>query len=146
MGVDIDKLEALAKAATPGPWEMKTLPTNRDFHYAASNNISSGMVCYGSAKDTAYIVAACNAVPELIAENRVLKGQVQRLEMRVADYIEERDTLVCTKYALEQQREWLAKKCEELSDDVEDSFMPYHIPAKKWIKRAEQATKGPESE
>lgn len=42
---------------------------------------------------------------------------------------------------LERQRDWLAKKCEELSDDPEDFFMPYNIPAKEWIERAEQATK-----
>ena len=42
---------------------------------------------------------------------------------------------------LEKQKNWLAKKCEDLFDDVENSFMPRHIPAKEWIKRAEQAAK-----
>lgn len=42
---------------------------------------------------------------------------------------------------LEQQKNWLAKKCEELFDDVENSFAPHHIPTKEWIERAEQATK-----
>ena len=143
MGVDTLKLEALAKAATPGPWEVddcnniRIAPKGRPI-VATIHDYEDYLP---RMTDAAYIVAACNALPALITENRILRERVQRLEMRVADYIEERDALVCTKYALEQQREWLAKKCEELSDDVEDSFMPYHIPAKEWIKRAEQATK-----
>ena len=39
---------------------------------------------------------------------------------------------------LERQRDWLAKKCEKLSEDF---FMPYNTPAKEWVERAEQATK-----
>ena len=42
---------------------------------------------------------------------------------------------------LEQQKNWLAKKCEDLSEDPEDLFMPYSVPAKEWMKRAEQAIK-----
>ena len=96
MSVDIEKLEALAKTATPGPWETETyviyarnergnlfpvaetiLPIDFDHTYTAHK------------KDAAYITAACNAVPELIAENRDLQKRVQELE---------------------KQRNWLAKK------------------------------------
>lgn len=42
---------------------------------------------------------------------------------------------------LERQRDWLAKKCEDLSDYLVDFFMPYSIPAETWIERAEQAAK-----
>lgn len=59
-------------------------------------------------------------VESLITENRRLQERVQKLE---------------------QQKNWLAKKCEDLSEDPEDLFMPYSIPAKEWIKRAEEATK-----
>ena len=113
MGVDIEKLEALAKAATPGPWKQG--PYVPDGIFSAE-----GMILFDDCtrrrnftNNIAYITAACNAVPELIARVR----------------------------ELERQREWLAKKCEELSDDVEDSFMPHHIPTKEWIKRAEHAAK-----
>ena len=143
MGVDIDKLEALAKAATPGLWKV-VASDKYAFTVAILPPDFPQTPLVGRIRDehdAAYIVAACNSLPDLIAENRVLKGQVQRLEMRVADYIEERDALVCTKYALEQQRDWLSKKCEELSDDPEDFFMPYNIPAKTWIERAEQTIK-----
>ena len=66
------------------------------------------------------IVKLCEYGQKLETENQMLQKRIQELE---------------------QQRKWLAKKCEELSDDVEDSFMPYHIPAETWIERAAQATK-----
>lgn len=66
------------------------------------------------------IVKLCEYGQKLKTENQTLQERVQKLE---------------------QQKNWLAKKCEELSDDVEDSFMPYHIPAETWVKRAEEATK-----
>lgn len=117
MGVDIEKLEALAKAATPLPWRVETEVTRDGWGLlwpitsieSGDDNVAENL----TTGDAAYILAACNAAPELIARVR----------------------------ELERQREWLAKKCEELSDDVEDSFMPYHIPAKEWIKRAEHAAK-----
>lgn len=59
----------------------------------------------------------------------------------VVNLVEAVRHLVNTIRTLEAQRDWLAKKCEDLSDDVEDSFMPYHIPAKAWIERAKEATK-----
>lgn len=58
-------------------------------------------------------------VENLITKNRKLQERVRKLE---------------------QQREWLAKKCEDLSDYVEDYFIPHTIFAKTWIERAEQAT------
>lgn len=66
------------------------------------------------------IVKLCEYGQQLETENRTLQERVQKLE---------------------QQKNWLAKKCEDLSEDPEDLFMPYSIPAKEWIKRAEEATK-----
>ena len=91
MSVDIEKLEALAKAATPGPWETETyvvyarnergnlfpvaetiLPIDFDHTYTAHK------------KDAAYITAACNAVPELIARVRELeKALIEVVKLEV---------------------------------------------------------------
>ena len=85
--IDLDELERLAKAATPGPWHKqgfdvyawqgkrrqfvaRTAPvvvSNRDF---MSRNMN----------DPAYIVAACNAVPELIARVRELQAKIANLK------------------------------------------------------------------
>lgn len=67
-----------------------------------------------------YIEELENRIKELETKNQILQERIQKLE---------------------KQKNWLAKKCENLFDDVENSFMPRHIPAKEWIKRAEQATK-----
>ena len=112
MGVNIEKLEALAKAATPGLWKV-VASDKYTFTVTILPPDFPQTPLVGRIRDEQdanYIVAACNSLPDLIAENRVLKERVQRLEMRVADYIEERDALVCTKYALEQQRDLLANK------------------------------------
>lgn len=71
--LDLDELERLAKAATPGPWETETYviyarnesgnlfpvaetirPIDFDHTYTAPK------------KDAAYITAACNSLPRLI--------------------------------------------------------------------------------
>ena len=65
------------------------------------------------------IVKLCEYGQKLEAENQTLQERIQKLE---------------------QQKNWLAKKCEDLSDYVEDYFIPHTILAKEWIERAEQAT------
>lgn len=64
------------------------------------------------------ITKLCEYGQKLETENKTLQERIQKLE---------------------QQKNWLAKKCENLSEDLEDLFMPYSIPAKEWIERAEQA-------
>lgn len=126
--VDLDKLERLHADAAGTPYKAKG-----DWIYAQSVShkrtfsrrpmaytIDNRDRRYKPTETAAYIVAACNAVPDLIDENRALQKLV---------------------WELERQRDWLARKCEELSDDPEDFFMPYNTPAKEWIKRAKQATK-----
>lgn len=97
----IDELERLAKGITPGPWSVKD-----DWHLYIMDATGKRELAKISnkyrAKDTnaAYIAAACNSVPELIAENRALREQVRELEQknaaledRVRYLIEERDGL-----------------------------------------------------
>lgn len=81
MTIDLDTLEAFAKAATPGPWDTKEGP---DFSEILANSKNIALV--GSQhKDAAFIAAANPAVVlELIAELR--KGRAERywLATRIA--------------------------------------------------------------
>ena len=84
--LDLDKLERLAKNATPGPW------VGRGNHIFCVDNKRLVYVEAERALDlqTAdYIVAACNAVPELIARVRELE--------RMADIMAEQ--LACVEIA-----------------------------------------------
>lgn len=82
----IDELERLAKDITPGPWSVKD-----DWHLYIMDATGKRELAKISnkyrAKDTnaAYIAAACNSVPELIAENRALRERVQWLEDQNTD-------------------------------------------------------------
>lgn len=66
----LDELERLAKAATPGPWRVES-EVSRDSMglfwpitsiEGAEDNVTENV----TTDDAAYIVAACNAVPELL--------------------------------------------------------------------------------
>lgn len=77
--INLDELEQLAKAATPGPWEMvdaRAFLDDEDFEIRNSQHC----IGYGtSGADAAYIVAACSTVPELIARIRELEAQNNQL-------------------------------------------------------------------
>ena len=87
----LDKLERLAKAATPGPWYTLTEMCEG---VGCDPIISKqGEICdfvgnmhnpYG---DRSYIVSACNSVPELIAENRALQERVRELEKALIELV-----------------------------------------------------------
>lgn len=67
MSVDIEKLEELTKAITPLPWRL----TDKSYFYVTDENPNRkiakiGMVPKAYTENASYIVAACNAVPELI--------------------------------------------------------------------------------
>jgi hypothetical protein len=109
--LNIEELERLAAQATPGPW------VGRGNHIFCADKKRLAYVEAERALDlqtAAYIVAACNSLPTLIAENRALRERVRELEFREVDYIEERDALLCTKYALERQRELLARNIADV--------------------------------
>lgn len=73
----LDELERLRKAATPGPWSKSEQGTNETYHHRIERYYGGKEVpehiayvflpnVFGSLHNTAYIVAACNAVPRLI--------------------------------------------------------------------------------
>ena len=68
MSVDIEKLEDLAKAATPGPWFVTCNCTGKTFYTIKNDRVYIGeaLGVYNGEANAAYIAAACNAVPELI--------------------------------------------------------------------------------
>lgn len=73
----LEKLEYLAKYATPGPWTKSEQGTNETYHhrierYYGGKEIPEHIAyvvlpnVFGNVGDAAYIVAACNAVPRLV--------------------------------------------------------------------------------
>jgi hypothetical protein len=73
----LDELERLRKAATPGPWSKSEQGTNETYHHRIERYYGGKEVpehiayvflpnVFGNLHNTAYIVAACNAVPRLI--------------------------------------------------------------------------------
>ena len=91
--IDIDELERLVKAATPGPWFVTCNCTGKTFYTIKIDRVYIGetLGVYNGEANAAYLVAACNAVPELIAETRALQERVQELERQrwhIASYLE----------------------------------------------------------
>jgi hypothetical protein len=75
---DLAELAALAEAATPGPWEH----IERDKPYMFKDRVNAPCGCCGliaskvAGWDAAFIAAAREAVPQLIAElNRLIEDQ-----------------------------------------------------------------------
>jgi hypothetical protein len=102
-GTKIDELERLAKAATPGPWKDKSFKRNYDWGVICSGGKRIAQCTSADVTDerkrvtfeeklanAAYIAAACNAVPELIAKNRALQERVRELERELEVYREEK--------------------------------------------------------
>ena len=78
--IDLDELLKLREAATSGPWEVEEVSHVINDTVWFSEIIKTGddekIVNQGAGKaDAAYIVAACNAVPELVARIRELEAQ-----------------------------------------------------------------------
>ncbi len=79
--LDLDALDALAAAATPGPWEVEFDGTEPAAVYADDGGIGTAYICrdlaqgvsYGEA-DAAFIAAAREAVPALTARVRELEA------------------------------------------------------------------------
>lgn len=72
---DIDELMRLHAAATPGPWKVATWYGG--YHTIRPKKEPEKSLGQIERKDdAAYICAACNAVPELVARIRELEAQV----------------------------------------------------------------------
>lgn len=92
MTVDIDELQRLSEAATPGPWKRQSgeytgedwliaslgldTPSNEDQFLTTHNLRSSELDGEGAAADAAFIAAARNQLPELLARMRKLEKAV----------------------------------------------------------------------
>lgn len=134
MACDLERLERLAKAATPLPWHKQSFDVygwknkRRVFIAQTSKPIMRGIENIAQRlKDADYIEAACNAAPELVARVR----------------------------ELERQRDYLAKLLGDLCTAQKDGQCPlfYNCPASNfgwscgnaikgdWIYAAEQAAK-----
>lgn len=75
--IDLDELMRLHAAATPGPWKVATWYGG--YHTIRPKKEPEKSLGQIERKaDAAYIVAACNAVPELVARIRKLESEIKR--------------------------------------------------------------------
>lgn len=93
MTIDIDKLEALAKAATPGPWCAGRWADIEDSNGVDLLAVSIDIPCFNRMNDADF-VAAANPVTilTLVAEVRALREDKQRMDyMESRKYKDDRD-------------------------------------------------------
>ncbi|KAM9863123.1 hypothetical protein ACI1US_01008 [Leucobacter sp. BZR 635] len=80
---DLGKLEELAKAATPGPWEQYTT-LQADSHVTAGGGLLTGTLVCGPTyhKGNAEFIAAANpaAMLALIADHRAARARIAKVE------------------------------------------------------------------
>lgn len=89
MAVDLDELMRLRSDATPGPWKL-------DYHFGRVLNVTSlgnervvadCLRVYKRAsrckKNAAYIVAACNSIPDLVLRIRELERLCEQQQHRL---------------------------------------------------------------
>ena len=119
--IDLDKLMRLHAAATPGPWKVEKNHTAYD---SWGDSVCYTQQCHNLDNNLAYIVAACNAIPELVARIRELEAEIKRRDAYKA-----------------------AEICNACTDD---RFCPYigpcpfgnkkrgDITPEDWIKRLEE--------
>ena len=73
--IDLDELMRLRVAATPGPWKAEKNHTAYD---SWGDSVCYTQQCHNHDNNLAYITAACNAVPELVARIRELEAEIKR--------------------------------------------------------------------
>ena len=94
--IDLDEIMRLREAATPGPWKVNIGDFESEDGYGTVTapyvEADGKTICVpfdrgpdddNDEDDAAYIVAACNAVPELVARIRELEEQLDVNEMRM---------------------------------------------------------------
>ena len=130
--IDINELERLAKAATPGPWKLvgtveQDGGTYRDI---IPTSVSCGGWCQGGTPDRAdecdlqYISAANPfSVLSLIDSLRKAKMRVQILERNLRDAEESGRRLAKQAHRAEQERDALAAKLAELEGQEPTAWM-----------------------
>lgn len=82
--IDLNELELLAKAATAGPWDVST--KNLTMYDPFGDSVAYTEQTHNQEANLHYIVAACNAVPELIKRVRELERQRDWLAAFIDDY------------------------------------------------------------
>lgn len=84
--IDIDEIEALAKAATPGPWQSSQYDDLEDSNGHDLLTSSGGVSCFNRAGDADFVAAANPAtILALIAEVRALREDKARLDFYEAN-------------------------------------------------------------
>ena len=153
MELDLEKLEKLAKAATPGPWDVAYLRTNAEFVFAQAPNCD--MVFHARKDDVRYITAACNSLLDIIKMYREADDKANnawRILLEAPARIVEVQKRV---QELETQRDWLVNElcvgtqCD-FPSQIECKYRTekgYYCPERKekfrcWVAHAEQAAKG----
>ena len=92
----IDKLMELHDKATEGPWEHEI-----DDYFTTIHAIEPAVASYVSPADAAYIVAACNSIPDLIHRIRELENEVDSLR----DALEESENRL-NGLLTDEERDW----------------------------------------
>jgi hypothetical protein len=80
---ELTQLDALAQAATPGPWITDETDVMRAYYPDHLEGYADIPVCECFAhceNDAAYIAAACNAAPGLIADVRKLREALREVQ------------------------------------------------------------------
>ncbi len=96
--IDLDELERLLAAATPGPWEAHEIDEDPPFSFlvgAGSLPPERRTVVGESAEDHAFICAARNHMGDLIARIRELKADLLRIA-HATGVVNEPDGRACT--------------------------------------------------
>jgi hypothetical protein len=129
--INLEELEQLAAQATPGPWEVDMLFNIVDEHGILVHAFEEyGHTTSPSRANIRHIVAACNSLPKLIAENRALQERVRELERQrdwLATFIEDNMDCemcpyfetVCTPQAPVDCAEWITKAAKDGISNVQ---------------------------
>lgn len=99
--LDLEKLERLAKAATPGPWKDKSFKRYYDWGVICSGGKRIAQCTSADVTDerkrvtfeeklanAAYIAAACNSLPDLIAELKAARAENADLKNQLKEAME----------------------------------------------------------
>jgi hypothetical protein len=118
--LDLDHLEALARAASPGPWSTEeTAVLDRDGFSIISSDFGHSCADVGSLEDAVFIVAARDAVPALLARVRELaRKSAKAVAIDEAAYLDHVDVLVNAA----SQAPW-ALRGRELIDGMGESLL-----------------------
>lgn len=90
--LDLKHLRALAEAATPGPWELRSDRNEQKNVYSGDKWIAVlPHQCVASieeqrGQDAAFVAAARTAVPELLDENERLRAALDYLRRKIDGY------------------------------------------------------------